>query len=49
MTSFGGNLNYRGIKGSSIRSTWGYPIESIDTGGEGEVLSEHPKKFSVKW
>jgi len=34
---FGGNLNYWGIKGSSIGSTWGYPIESIDTGGEGGI------------
>src|SRR6266436_7340819 len=34
---FGGNLNYWGIKGSSIGSTWGYPIETIDTGGEGGI------------
>ena len=30
-------LELWGVKGSSIGSTWGYPIESIDTGGEGGI------------
>jgi hypothetical protein len=33
-----------GIKGSSIDSTRGYPIESIDTGGEGGIPESQIQK-----
>ena len=33
-----------GIKGSAIGSTWGYPIESIATGGEGGILPNALKR-----
>ena len=36
---FGGKLNYWGIKDSSIDNSWGYPIETIDTGGEGGIVT----------